>query len=159
MQNVNCSDSSVSQQGLPFHPVVMTMKGNEKYKMNWRLQHSLSISAVEELLVLGETWPAEMAASADLGIWASWLLKTNKQRGKGFGEIKEISRQISNLCVVPQSLTCFSVLWGPCHLWSDTYKYSNVFLTSGMQGHFAMLLSLKMILHTQTAILVVTCIF
>lgn len=55
MQNVNCSDSSVSQQGLPFHPVVMTMKGNEKYKMNWRLQHSLSISAVEELLVLGET--------------------------------------------------------------------------------------------------------
>lgn len=55
MQNVNCSDSSVSQQGVPFHPVVMTVKGNEKYKMNWRLQCSLSVSAVEELLVLGQT--------------------------------------------------------------------------------------------------------
>lgn len=48
---------SVSQQGVPFHPVVRTVKGNEKYKMNWRLPHSLSISAVEELLVLGQTWP------------------------------------------------------------------------------------------------------
>lgn len=48
---------SVSQQGVPFHSVVMTMKDNEKYKINWRLQHSLSISAVEELLFLGQTRP------------------------------------------------------------------------------------------------------
>lgn len=37
MQHVNCSKSG-SQQCAPFHPVVMPLKGNEKCKMNWRLQ-------------------------------------------------------------------------------------------------------------------------
>lgn len=56
MQHLNRSDNKlfVSQQHVPFHPVVMTMKGSKKCKMNWRLQLSLAISAVEELLILGQ---------------------------------------------------------------------------------------------------------
>lgn len=102
---------------------------------------------------------AEMAASADLGIWTSCLPKTNEQRERGSGRSRKSQGRLATCELSLKSFTCFSVFWAPCHLRSTTYTYSNMFLTSGMQGHFAVLISFKMVLHAQTAILVLTFIF
>ena len=45
--------------------------------------------------------------------------------------------------VVPHRFTCFSAFLSSCLLWSDTYQFSTMLQASGMQVHFAVLLSLQ----------------